>query len=115
MAGVNILVADTDEEAEALFTSLIRMFVGVLTSDRQPLQPPTAMTADLREVLQHPAVSQMLACSFYGSNQTVKTQVQQFLADTGVDELITVLPMHNLADRLKSVRLFTAVMAELNG
>lgn len=114
MAGVNVLVAETDEEAEALFTSLIRMFVGVLTGDRHPLQPPTEMTADLKEVLQHPAVNQMLACSFYGSKQTVKRQIQQFLTETGVDELITVLPMYKLDDRLKSVRLFAEVMAELN-
>src|SRR4051812_38967346 len=34
MAGVNVYIADTDEEAEKLFTSLIRMFVGVLTGAR---------------------------------------------------------------------------------
>jgi alkanesulfonate monooxygenase SsuD/methylene tetrahydromethanopterin reductase-like flavin-dependent oxidoreductase (luciferase family) len=46
MAGVNVYVADTDEEAEMLFTSLIRMFVGVLTGARDPLHPPTEMTED---------------------------------------------------------------------
>ena len=37
MAGINVLVADTDEEADQLFTSLIRMFVGVLTGARDPI------------------------------------------------------------------------------
>src|SRR5690606_13323516 len=41
MAGINVYIADTDEEAEKLFTSLIRMFVGVLTGAREPLHPPT--------------------------------------------------------------------------
>ena len=36
LAGINVLVADTDEEADQLFTSLIRMFVGVLTGARDP-------------------------------------------------------------------------------
>ncbi|WP_299820602.1 LLM class flavin-dependent oxidoreductase [uncultured Pontibacter sp.] len=114
IAGVNILVADTDEEAEKLFTSLIRMFVGVLTGSREPLQPPTELTEDLKQVLLHPTLNQMLKYSFVGSKQTVKTQIQEFLEETGVDELITVSTMYKLDDRLKSTRLFAEIMTELN-
>jgi luciferase family oxidoreductase group 1 len=114
MAGVNVLVADTDEEAEQLFTSLIRMFVGVLSGDRKPLQPPTAMTEELRELLQHPAVHQMLKYSFVGSKQTVKNQIQAFLRETGVNELITVSNMYDINDRIKSIRLFAEIMKEIN-
>ncbi|WP_266204999.1 LLM class flavin-dependent oxidoreductase [Pontibacter kalidii] len=114
IAGVNALVADTDEEAEKLFTSLIRMFVGVLTGSREPLQPPTEMTEELKQVLQHPTLQQMLRYSFVGSKQTVKTQIQEFLEETGVDELITVSNIYNLEDRLKSTRLFAEIMLEIN-
>jgi luciferase family oxidoreductase group 1 len=114
MAGVNVLVADTDEEAAKLFTSLIRMFVGILTGRRQPLQPPTEMTEEFKEMVQHPAVHQMLKYSFVGSKQTVKMQVQAFLEQTGVNELITVSNMYNINDRLKSVRLFAEIMMEIN-
>jgi luciferase family oxidoreductase group 1 len=79
IAGVNVYVADTDEEAEKLFTSLIRMFVGVLTGARNPLQPPTEMTEELKEMFQHPTVNQMLKYSFVGSKQTVKNKIQAFL------------------------------------
>src|SRR5680860_949407 len=47
MAGVNVFVADTDEEAERLFTTAIRMFVGVLTGAKDALQPPSEMTEEL--------------------------------------------------------------------
>ncbi|WP_310590819.1 MsnO8 family LLM class oxidoreductase, partial [Arsenicibacter rosenii] len=47
MAGINVFVADSDEEAQQLFTSLIRMFVGVLTGARAPIHPPTEMTPEL--------------------------------------------------------------------
>ncbi|WP_224994279.1 LLM class flavin-dependent oxidoreductase [Cesiribacter sp. SM1] len=114
IAGVNVLVADTDEEAEKLFTSLIRMFVGVLTGSREPLQPPTEMTEELKQVLQNPTLNQMLKYSFVGSKQTVKTQIQEFLKETGVDELITVSTMYNLNERLKSTRLFAEIMKEIN-
>jgi luciferase family oxidoreductase group 1 len=114
IAGINVYVADTDEEAEKLFTSLIRMFVGVLTGARDPLQPPTEMTEELREMLQHPTVNQMLKYSFVGSKQTVKRKIQAFLAETGVDELIAVSTMYNINDRIKSARLFAEIMMEIN-
>lgn len=114
MAGVNVFVADTDEEAQRLFTSVIRMFVGILTGKREPLQPPTAMTEELQEMLQHPTVYQMLKYSLVGSKQTVKNQVQKFLHQTGANELIAVSAMFDRDDRLKSVRLFAEIMQELN-
>ncbi|GAA4301502.1 LLM class flavin-dependent oxidoreductase [Nibribacter koreensis] len=115
MAGVNVYIADTDEEAERLFTSLIRMFVGVLTGAKEPLHPPTEMTNELKDLLQHPAVNQMLKYSFVGRKETVKKQIQAFLGQTQVNELIAVSTMYDIHDRLKSARLFAEIMAEING
>lgn len=114
LAGINVFVADTDEEAEQLFTTLIRMFVGVLTGAKEALQPPTEMTDELRGLVQHPTVQQMLKYSFVGSKQTVKKQIQEFLEETGVNELIAVSSMYDLEDRIKSIRLFAEVMQEIN-
>jgi luciferase family oxidoreductase group 1 len=114
MAGVNVYIADTDEAAQQQFTSLIKMFVGVLTGSRAPLQPPSEMTDELKEVLQHPSLQQMLKYSFAGSKETVKEQVKAFLASTGADELIAVCTMHNINDRLQSARLFAEIMQEIN-
>src|SRR5690606_20375930 len=63
MAGANIVVADTDAQAERLFTTLIKMFVGVLTGSRSPLPPPTEMDHELLTMLKHPTIDQMLRCS----------------------------------------------------
>jgi luciferase family oxidoreductase group 1 len=115
IVALNAYVADTDEEAQRQFTSVIRMFVGMLTGQaREPLQPPTAMTEELQEMWQHPAVYQMLKYSFVGSKQTVKQQLQAFLAETQADELITASGMYALEDRLKSTRLFGELMTEIN-
>jgi len=114
IAGVNVFVADTDEEAERLFTTLIRMFIGVLTGNSAGLYPPTVLTDDLKEALKHPAVHQMLKYSFIGSKETVKAQVQAFLKETQVDELIMVSTTYALEDRIKSTRLFAEVMMEIN-
>ncbi|SDL51720.1 LLM class flavin-dependent oxidoreductase [Pedobacter antarcticus] len=114
IAGVNVVVADTDEEAQRLFTSLIRMFFGVLTGNSQPLQPPTDMTDDLKEIFQHPSLYQMLKYSFVGNKETVKEQTKAFLKETQVDELIVVSTIYDIKDRIKSTELFAEVMKDIN-
>ncbi|NJY63394.1 LLM class flavin-dependent oxidoreductase [Salinimicrobium sp. CDJ15-81-2] len=114
IAGVNVIVADTDEKANELFTTLIRMFVGVLTGAKDALQPPTEMNDELTGILEHPSLHQMLKYSFVGSKQTVKHQVQDFLKETGVNELIAVSTMYDIKDRIKSAKLFGEIMTEIN-
>ncbi len=114
MAGVNIIIAETDEEAERFATSLIRMFVGIFTGKREYLQPPTAMTQELRDIMQHPQVNQMLKYSFIGSRATVKTQVKKFLEHTNADELIAVTNIFDVQDRINSYKWFAEIMDELN-
>ena len=114
MAGVNIIVADTDEEAERLSTSLIRLIVGIFTGKRDCVQPPTAMTNDLLEIMKHPQVHQMLKYSFIGSKATVKAQVKVFLAQTEADELIAVTHIYDINVRIRSYELFAEIMKELN-
>ncbi|MBQ0769491.1 MAG: LLM class flavin-dependent oxidoreductase [Bizionia sp.] len=114
MAGVNIIVADTDEEAQALSTSLIRMILGIFTGKRDFVQPPTAMTEEYEEILQHPQIHQMLKYSFIGSKATVKEQIQEFITKTEADELIAVTNIYDIKDRIRSYELFSEIMKELN-
>lgn len=114
MAGANIIIADTDEEAERLSTSLIRMIVGIFTGKRDFVQPPTAMTDDFREIMQNPQVHQMLKYSFIGSKATVKAQVKDFMEQTKADELIAVTNIYDGKERIRSYELFAEIMKELN-
>lgn len=114
IAGINVIMADTNEEAEKLFTSLIGMFYGMLTGNMQTVQPPTEMSDDWRQILNHPNVNQMLRFSFVGDKQTVKKQILSFLEDTNADELIAVSTMYSAEDRIKSAQLFAEVMQEIN-
>jgi len=114
IAGVNVFVADNKEEAEGLYTTLIKMFLAVLTGKSEGLQPPAAMTDELREVEKHPVIYQMLKYSTYGDKAAVKSQIRDFLKATGVDEIIAVSPAYHFNDRAKSVQLFAEVMKEIN-
>ncbi len=114
IAGINVIIADSDEEAERLSTSLIRLIISLFTGKRELVQPPTTMTAALKEVMQNSQVQQMLKYSFIGSKATVKTQIENFLSKTKVDELIAVTNIYDIKDRIRSYELLSEIMKELN-
>jgi len=114
IAGVNIIVGDTDDQAERNFTSVIRMFIGILTGKREPLQPPMEMTDELMMIQHNPAVREMLKYSFVGRKEAVAKQVDKFLQETDVDELMVVSNMHRHEDRIRSYELLSEVMNERN-
>jgi len=114
IVGLNIIIADTDEEAERLFTSLISMIVGLFTGKRQAVQPPTDMTEDYREILKNPQVHQMLKYTFVGSKNTVKPKIKEFMDQTKADEFIAVSNIYDINDRIKSYKYFAQIMDELN-
>jgi len=115
MAGVNVIIADTDEEAERLFTTLIRAIIGIITNRRGYLQPPTELDAELQAALQHPALIQFLKYAFVGSKETVKRKTKGFIEQTGVDELIVAGAIYDADARIRSYEAFAEIMKEING
>lgn len=113
IAGVNVIIADTDEEAEKLSTSFYKMVVGILTGKRQPLAEPSEMPAELKAVIEHPSVQQMVKYSFVGSKQTVKKQINEFLNKTNVDEIIVATHIYNIEDKIHSYKLLSEIMHEI--
>ena len=110
MAGINVIAADTTEQAEYLATSTKQMFVGVITGERKPLPPPVD---DINRVLpfQHQmALKQMLAYSFVGDKKKIRENLMHFMDQTNVDELITASYIFDHQERLKSHTLFSEIM-----
>lgn len=114
IAGISIIIADTDKEAEFLSSSYYSRIIGILTGDRNPLEPPFEITNEFRNIIQHPAVQQMTKYAFIGSKETVKKKVRSFIEQTGVDELIAATHVFDVKDRIKSVDLFAEMMREVN-
>ena len=113
IAGINVIAADTDEEAEILSTSTLRMILGVVSGNIDYIQPPTKMTSDLKEIANHPSIQQMMKYAFIGSKETVKDKTKAFLEETKVDEVIVASHIYNHEDRVNSYKLFSEIMNEL--
>ncbi|MGB5926602.1 MAG: LLM class flavin-dependent oxidoreductase [Cyclobacteriaceae bacterium] len=109
----NVIAADTDAEAERLSTSLIRMFLGILTNQRDYMQPPEEFTEQHRALLAEPAVQRMLKYAFVGSKETVREKTESFLKETDADEIMVASHIYDHEARLYSYTLFAEAMQEM--
>lgn len=88
MAGVNVLIADTDEEAQRLATSGDLFRLSIFRNERQPLQPPVDRMEGIWTPMEKANAEKMGYYSFVGSPETVEKGLNGFIDQTGIDELI---------------------------
>ncbi len=102
MAGINVLVAPTDQEAEFQYTTAMRRVIDTSRGQRRRLQPPVD-PAELRaEDGAERAYSRVRAV---GSPETVKRELDAFVEATGADELIVATYAFDPSIRERSLRL----------
>ena len=108
MVALNAIVADTDDEAEFLASTLFQQFLGIIQGKRGKTQPPrdmsTLWTEDQKKV-----VLQQLKYTFFGSKEKVKNQLNEFLRNREIDELMVNSPIFNIENRKKSYQLLSEV------
>ena len=105
MACVNVVVAETDEEAEYLASSMKLFMLNIIRNTRSPLPPPVESMNNLWSPMEEAHISKMMQYTFVGSQETVRKKLVDFISETRVDELITVAHIHNQESRLKSFEL----------
>ena len=110
MAGVNVVLADSDAEANYHFSSIQQRFTDMVRGKRGYLKPPIDDIESYWSREEKIHASRMLACSFVGSPDTVKRKLDAFVASTGVDELMVASALFDHQARLRSYEL----LAELN-
>ena len=109
MAGVNVILAETDAEARRLFTSIQMRFVGMFRGERGLLQPPVDDIETYWTPAEKVQASRMLACSFVGAPGTVAPALNAFVARTGVDELIVASAIFDPAARIRSYEMLKSL------
>jgi len=109
MAGVNVVLADTDTEADKLFTTIQQRFTDMVRGKRGYLKPPINDINAYWSSDEQFHVSRMLTCSFVGSPDTVKRKLDTFVASTGVDELMVASAIFDHQARLRSYELLAQI------
>jgi luciferase family oxidoreductase group 1 len=108
MLGVNVVAAQTDDEARFLASSGRQSFASLRAGRPIQLPPPSHEWA--RDAAEPADPLQRTRVSFVGSAATVGSQMDEFIARTGADELIVVSHIHAQAARLRSYEIAAEVM-----
>lgn len=111
MAGLVVIVADTDEEAYYLFSSMVQQTAAIHKGNSIALPPPSE--AFLIESANLPTVAQSLSEAIIGSPETVQQKLQAFIIKTKVDELMITSRIYDESARNYSFTKIAEIRALL--
>ncbi len=105
MVGVNIIAADTDEEARRLFTTQQMSVTNIFRGTRGLSQPPIDDIETYWSPMEKERAKRWLARSIVGAVDTVRDGIGALVEETGADELMIVSDVYDHNARLRSIEL----------
>jgi len=109
MAGIHVYAADTDAGAKRLFTSAQQQFTNMVRNRRGKLQPPIDDIDSYWTPPEKAQASAMLKYALAGSRETIRRGLEDFVAATGVEELMVVSAIYDHAARTRSYEILAEV------
>jgi hypothetical protein len=107
MLGVNIIAAETDAEAQYLFTSLQQSFVNLRSGRPGKLPPPVeSLQLDGRW---RAMLADSLSCAIVGGPDTVRAGMARFVERTGADALMVTANIFDHGKRKRSFELVAGI------
>jgi luciferase family oxidoreductase group 1 len=105
MVGLPVIAADTDEKARFLATSAYQRILRLIRGE--PIfTPPPVSTMDGRwSDAERAHVESHFGAAIVGGPETVRRRLEEFIAETGVDELILNSDFYHHHDRLRSYEI----------
>lgn len=115
MAAMNVIAADSDEEAAYLATSIQQSFVALRTGNPRQMPPPVEGYLETLPPGAVAALQDVLSCSAIGSPETVNAGIEAFAKRTNADEIIVAASIFDHEKRKRSLAItasaFEAVAA----
>lgn len=109
MVGVNVVAADTDEEARRLFTTIQQSFTNLVRGTGGKLQAPIDNIDDYWRPAEKHYASRMLKYSIVGSVETVRRELKDFISLTKADELMIAASLYDHSARVHSYQLVAEI------
>jgi len=105
MVGVNIIAAESDDEARRLATTQQMSFTNIFRGARGLSQPPIDDIETYWTPMEKAQAMRMLARSIIGSLETVRRGIAALVEETQADEFIVVSDVYEHSQRLRSFEL----------
>jgi len=113
MVGVNFFAAETDSEAQKLFTSLQKQFTNLFRGSPGKLQPPVSSMGTYWSAAERTGVERALLHSVVGSYSTASEKLEEFIELTGADEIMLTGQIYEHEARLASFEIASQVCSTL--
>ncbi|QMW05083.1 LLM class flavin-dependent oxidoreductase [Spirosoma foliorum] len=109
MVAANVIAADTDQEAEHLFTSVQQQFLYIRRGKARKMQPPVDDLEALFPDYELAGIDSVFRCSAVGSPKTIQRQLASIIDQTQANELILTAPIYDHEARKHSLTLTAQV------
>jgi luciferase family oxidoreductase group 1 len=113
MVAANLFLAESDAEADFLFTGLQQQFLNLIRGQPGRIPPPVESMDGRWTRPEQAQVERMTRCSLVGGPERVRGQLESFLEETRADELIVTAMMHDATARVKAFERFAPLFDEL--
>jgi luciferase family oxidoreductase group 1 len=90
MVCLNVIAAETDEEAKVLSTTMDQFFLNVVRGTQKPLSPPIESMDGIWNPMEAEMATSMASVTLLGSKDTVRQQLTDFQEKYNVDEIMAV-------------------------
>src|SRR5260221_6978037 len=105
MRGLHAIAADTDAEAKRFFPTVQQQFTNRVRNRRGKMLPPIDDIETYWTPQEKAAASGMLRYAVVGGPETIRRGLEEFLALTGVDEVMVVSAVYDHAARKRSYEI----------
>lgn len=112
LIGVNIIAAETDDEAKFLATSQQMSFANLVRGERRLMQKPIDNIDTYWTPAEKARAAAMLDVAIIGSRETVKRGIEKLLERTQADELMVVSDMYDQDKRRRSFEIIAEVIGK---
>lgn len=109
---LNVIAAQSDEEATKLSTTMQQFFLNVVRGSRTPLQPPVDNMDEIWNPMEKENAKSMSSVTFLGSKDTIRRQFADFQEKYHVDEIMAVSYIFDPAKQIRSYEIFKEVADE---
>jgi luciferase family oxidoreductase group 1 len=113
VAGVPLVAAESDTEANRLATSLLQRHLRLIRGQQIFVPPPVESMDGVWSEVERFAVESRLSASAIGSPETVRRKLVRLLEETGADELIFTSDVYDHQLRLRSFEIAAEVMKSI--
>ena len=114
MVCVNVVAAETTEEAEMLSTSSQLFYLNVVRGTKNLLQPPVETMAGKWSLYEENVAHGMSQYTFTGDRETISSQLAPFLKELQIDELMVVSYIYDQEKRKRSYEILKQAVDQIN-